>query len=313
MTDTVTDCTTAAVTATVSLDDGWVRVYLTDRLERAEFDALQAALGLTWKRAEACLAGPWSPQIEDTLRDTYGVIIEEDNIDLRQVAADRAARYAASVLGLDPVPMIWLQEGGDGLRVANTTGADRGRLVPSLLIGAPHVGKADERELVFEIGKRMAYLRPERFVTMALGTLPKLEAAFAGAIAASGARLRGHDGQPFEATSDEARRMAQLVRGQVPSAILEQVGDFGAKLSGRVGNGLITGWQSATDHTANRAGFILCGDLETAARVIATENAAQSTLPVKERLRELLAYAVSESYFQVRRHLGVVIRDGAQA
>ena len=227
--------------------------------------------------------------------------------------APRAARYAASVLGLDPVPMIWLQEGGDGLRVANTTGADRGRLVPSLLIGAPHVGKADERELVFEIGKRMAYLRPERFVTMALGTLPKLEAAFAGAIAASGARLRGHDGQPFEATSDEARRMAQLVRGQVPSAILEQVGDFGAKLSGRVGNGLITGWQSATDHTANRAGFILCGDLETAARVIATENAAQSTLPVKERLRELLAYAVSESYFQVRRHLGVVIRDGAQA
>jgi hypothetical protein len=95
MTETVTDCTTAAVTATVSLDDGWVRVYLTDRLERAEFDALQAALGLTWKRAEACLAGPWSPQIEDTLRDTYGVIIEEDNVDLRQVAADRAAHYAA--------------------------------------------------------------------------------------------------------------------------------------------------------------------------------------------------------------------------
>jgi hypothetical protein len=81
--------------ATVSLDDGWVRVYLAGRLEREAFDALQSALGLSWKRAEACLAGPWTPQIEDTLRQQYGVTIEEENVDLRQVAADRAAHYVA--------------------------------------------------------------------------------------------------------------------------------------------------------------------------------------------------------------------------
>ena len=82
------------ITATVSLDDGWVRVYLTERLPREAFDALQSALGLSWKRAEACLAGPWTPQIEDTLRHTYGVALEEENVDLRAVAADRAAHYA---------------------------------------------------------------------------------------------------------------------------------------------------------------------------------------------------------------------------
>ncbi len=80
--------------AIVSLDDGWVRLYLADRLPREEFDALESALGLSWKRAEACLAGPWTPQMEDALRDTYGVTLEEENVDLRAVAAERAAHYA---------------------------------------------------------------------------------------------------------------------------------------------------------------------------------------------------------------------------
>jgi hypothetical protein len=210
---------------------------------------------------------------------------------------------------------VWLQDGGDGLRVANTlgTGSEKGRLVPSLLVGAPQLGKNDERELAFEVGKRLAYLRPERFATLALGSLAKLESAFTAAISASGAKLFAHDGKPYEATTDDARKLASTIRTQVPGAMLEQVGDLGSKLSGRVGNGLITSWRSATDHTANRVGFILANDLEIAAKMIATENAAMSTLPVKDRLRELLAFSVSEGYFQVRRHLGLHVRDEASA
>jgi tetratricopeptide (TPR) repeat protein len=244
------------------------------------------------------------------LDPTARIDLERDN-----KSVTRVVKYATGVLALDPMPMVWHQEGGDGLRVANTlgTGADKGRLVPSLLVGAPHLGKHDERELAFEIGKRLAYLRPERFATMALGTLPKLESAFAAAIAASGARVATHDGKPFEASSDEARKLAAALKSQVPGAMLEQVGDIGQKLSGRVGNGLISSWRSATDHTANRIGFILANDLETAAKAIATENAALSTLPVKDRLRELLAYSVSEGYFAVRRHLGLHVREGASA
>jgi hypothetical protein len=33
-----------------------------------------------------------------------------------------------------------------------------------------------------------------------------------------------------------------------------------------------------------------------------------STLPAKDRLRDLLAYSVSEDYFAVRRHLGITIQ-----
>jgi len=207
---------------------------------------------------------------------------------------------------------VWLQEGGDGLRVANTVGigAERQRLVPSLLIGAPQITKSDERELAFEVGKRMAYLRPERYVTLALGTLPKLEVAFAASVLAGGARIVGSDGQAFAVTAGEdARKLAGQLRQQVPGPLLEQVGELSNKLSDRIGNGLIPAWRTATDLTANRVGFIVSNDLETAAKAIATEGAALSSLSVKDRLRDLLAFAVSESYFAVRRHLGLHIHE----
>ncbi len=229
-------------------------------------------------------------------------------------AATRMIKYVSGVLAIEPAPMVWMQEGGDGLRVANTVGlgAERQRLVPSLLVGAPVFGKTDERELAFEIGKRMAYLRPERFVTLALGTLPKLEAAFAAAVLAGGAPIAAHDGQPFDG-GDEAKKWALQLKQQVPGPLLDQVGELSVKLSGRVGNGLIAGWRTATDLTANRVGLIVSNDFETAARAIATEGAALSTLSVKDRLRDLLAYAVSEPYFQVRRHLGLHAREEASA
>jgi tetratricopeptide (TPR) repeat protein len=228
----------------------------------------------------------------------------------------RVVKYVAGVLAIDPTPMVWLQDGGDGLRVANTVGlgADRQKLVPSLLVGSPQIGKTDERELAFEVGKRMAYLRPERFVTLAVGTLPKLEAAFTAAVLASRVKLAAHDGRPFgDAANDEAMKLAALLQKQVPAPMLEQVGELSSKLDGKVGNGLVSGWRAATDLTANRVGFIVANDLEVAARAIATEGASLSSMSVKERLRDLLAYAVSEPYFQVRRHLGIHVRGEGSA
>jgi len=216
------------------------------------------------------------------------------------VTEDQALR---GVLAIDPAPMVWLQETGDGLRVANTVGlgAERSKLVPSLLIGAPQLGKTDERELAFEVGKRMAYLRPERFVTLAVGTLPKLESAFAASVLASGTHI--------DNASDEAKKLAGTLKAQVPGPLLDQVGELSHKLGARLGNGLISGWRTATDLTANRVGLIVSNDFETAARAIATEGAALSSMSVKDRLRDLLAFAVSEPYFQVRRHLGLHVRQ----
>ncbi len=214
----------------------------------------------------------------------------------------RVVKYASSVLGLDPTPGVWLDQ-GEGLRIANTI--DKGKLAPSLLVGATHQGKGDERELAFEVGKRLAYLRPERFATYAVQTVPKLESAFQAALLAAGVDAAG--------AGDDAKKLASTMKHSVPGAVLEQVAGIASKVGDRLGNGALVSWRSATDLTANRAGLILANDLASAAKAIATETATLSAAPVKERLRDLLAYAVSEQYFQVRRHLGLTVRTEAAA
>ena len=126
--------------------------------------------------------------------------------------------------------------------------------------------------------------------------------------------MRSHDGTQFgESANDETRKLAGTLKLQVPGPLLEQVGELSARLSGRVGNGLISSWRTATDLTANRVGLIVSNDLETAAKAIATEGSALSSMSVKDRLRDLLAYSVSEQYFTVRRHLGLHVRGEAKA
>lgn len=216
--------------------------------------------------------------------------------------AARVFGYAANVLALDPAPALYLaRDVADGIRIANT--AEKGRLQPSVVIGPPHLDKDDERELAFELGKRLAYLRPERYVTYALQTLPRLEAAFRAALSAAGAaEIEGEV---------EAAQMALQIKKSVPAAVLDQVSAIARKMGDRAANGVVAHWRSAADLTANRVGLILCNDFETAARQIATEPPGQTTLSAKDRLRDLLAYSVSEAYFQVRRHLGLAVSTDA--
>lgn len=94
MNETNTDWSTlTGLTASVSLDDGWIRVYLGERLDRETYAALAETTGLKWHRAEACLVGPYLPQIEDFLAG-LGVTLYEEHVDWRVVAEQRAQHYA---------------------------------------------------------------------------------------------------------------------------------------------------------------------------------------------------------------------------
>jgi hypothetical protein len=54
-------------------------------------------------------------------------------------------------------------------------------------------------------------------------------------------------------------------------------------------------------------GFVVANDLELCNEMIRAADDASSAVPQKERLKELLLYAVSEPYFAVRQRLGINI------
>ena len=66
-------------------------------------------------------------------------------------------------------------------------------------------------------------------------------------------------------------------------------------------------WTRAVELSAHRAGFVLCNDLETAAKMVSTEPVSASGMSAPDKLRELVLYSASEEYFAVRQHLGMGI------
>ena len=75
-------------------------------------------------------------------------------------------------------------------------------------------------------------------------------------------------------------------------------------------------WRAVVQHTGNRAGLLLCGDLKTATRLVLKNGAPALDLPpeelralakTNEALRELLRFAISEDYFVLREKLGTAI------
>lgn len=66
-------------------------------------------------------------------------------------------------------------------------------------------------------------------------------------------------------------------------------------------------WVAAVDLTADRAGFIAAHDLDMAVRVIRAGDDSQSTVPIEERVKELVLYSVSPGYFEIRKRLGVSV------
>jgi tetratricopeptide (TPR) repeat protein len=210
----------------------------------------------------------------------------------------RILRYVSETLELAPPDLFFKESEPQSLTLVNLH--DRGVLTPALVIGKGIEQRGSEAELLFEMGKRMSFLRPERFVRSAVPSPAALDVALRAALALGGAPIGSgpHNGQVDTLAAELAR--------VVPKPVAEQVGAVARQLVSERGDAIdMTAWMAAADLTGARVGFALTNDLAAAVRVISTEPAAASPVGVKERMRDLLAYSVSEDYFAVRKVLGL--------
>jgi hypothetical protein len=64
-------------------------------------------------------------------------------------------------------------------------------------------------------------------------------------------------------------------------------------------------WCAGVELTASRAAFLLVNDLGAAARSLSAETLPGQPLSAKQRLKDLIAFSVSEAYFDARKMLGM--------
>jgi hypothetical protein len=66
-------------------------------------------------------------------------------------------------------------------------------------------------------------------------------------------------------------------------------------------------WGHAVDAASHRAGLVVCGDLDVAARAVAAEPVVVDGPTVKDKVKELVLFSISEEYFAARAQLGLGI------
>jgi serine/threonine protein kinase/lipopolysaccharide biosynthesis regulator YciM len=205
--------------------------------------------------------------------------------------------YVQGVLGM-PAPLVF-QNPND----AGSLGMVHAR-TPAIILGrAAFDQNVPTQSLAFMAGRHMAYFRPGLYVRHLVPTGTGLKAWLFAAIK--------HCVPQFPVSPD--------MQGQVSEAMSFLAQDFvGAekdKLASVISKLLQAGgaldlkkWVASIDLTADRVGFVLAHDLQITTETLrATEEA--SSVPVKERMKDIVLFAVSEEYFAIREKLTITIES----
>jgi golgin subfamily B member 1 len=209
--------------------------------------------------------------------------------------------YLAQALNV-PVPDVYLVDDHKTVDIQVANAIEKHEPCPSFVV-RPHVlqGKT-EREIAFLLTRRLAFMRPEYYLRMLLPTHTELKVVMLSAIVML---------QPsFPVPPNMVAPIQQYVpemRKRMPPQTLEQLGALVHQFIQTTPEINLAKWGYAVDAAAHRAGFVMCGDLEVAARAVAAEPIAIDGPTSKDKVKQLVLFSVSEPYFAVRAQMEVTI------
>jgi tetratricopeptide (TPR) repeat protein len=215
----------------------------------------------------------------------------------------KALRYIAQTLAVSTPETYAKADQKDPVAFVNAI--DKDKPMPLVLLGQPIlVDKRPERELTFELGRKLALLRPERLLRWVLPQSAQLAHIIDAAMLLGESQPGGAD----KPATGELGKTAQGLKRALSPGQLEQVSAIGRKLraAGIKSDEAALKWLQTSDLTTSRAGLVLAGDLEGCARLLAAEPQSATALPATQRLLDLVWSSVTEEIFAVRKHLGLL-------
>jgi hypothetical protein len=173
---------------------------------------------------------------------------------------------------------------------------------PASVVGQLLLSGFTPQDLTFEIGRHLAYYRGEHYIRWVEPTTAGLRILLLSAVKAVNPQFK----TPPDPSGVLDQTVATLASSLTPAA-KEQLGGLVRKFIQKTGEADIKKWINAVEMTACRCGFLLCNDIQSAARMIQNQAATVGDVPAKEKIKELVLFSVSEQYFKLRQALGVTI------
>ncbi|MCG8418317.1 MAG: tetratricopeptide repeat protein [Proteobacteria bacterium] len=226
--------------------------------------------------------------------------------DRRDVANDQLLfskifYYVAQVLGVVPPPEVFLQDNKPGeIQLANTL--EKTQLIPSFVVGQNLLQGRPEKEIAFICARKLGMVRAEHYLRMALPTNTELKVALLAAIV-----LVKPD---FPVPPDLQKPVQQYwskMQKSIAPRLYEQLGMLVNRFLQNAPEVDLARWGHSVDATSYRLGFVICGDLEVAARLVSAEPVVVGGPQIQDKIKQLILYSVSEEYFAVRKQLGLTI------
>nr|HEX4312425.1 tetratricopeptide repeat protein [Kofleriaceae bacterium] len=272
----------------VMSQDTWAKMVHPD-----ESRYISAIFGAAWQGVAAMKAFP---------HKDYG-IKRKDKLQLagNPLMFSKLFYYVAQVLNV-PLPEVFLVEDGKPADIQLANAIEKTELCPSFVV-RPHLlqGKS-EREIAFLSARRLTFMRPEYYLKMLLPTNTELKVVVVSAIAMLQPR--------FPVPPDMVQIVQQYLpemQKRMPPQLLEQLGAVVQRFIQAAPEINLAKWGHAVDAVSHRAGFVVCGDLEVAARMVSSEPVVVGGPQVKDKIKELVLYSISEEFFAVRAQMGLTI------
>jgi tetratricopeptide (TPR) repeat protein/tRNA A-37 threonylcarbamoyl transferase component Bud32 len=217
-------------------------------------------------------------------------------IDLAQTPAPmtQTLYYAAGVMGIAAPPAFVIRDDPGGLSFlhARTPGIGLGRVAMS--------DKVPPQAAAFIAARHLSFTRPGFYLRQLLGNPAGLKAWLFAAIKLISPQFPlspDMEGPVREAMSALDTAVRGSARDELARLVTTLLRD-GAALD-------LKKWVTAVDLSADRAGFVLAHDLETAAQIIKASDDSSSAIPRADRLRLLALFAVSPEYLGLRERLRI--------
>ncbi len=217
-------------------------------------------------------------------------------IDLAQTPAPMAQTlfYAAGVLGMQAPPCFVIRDDVGGLSFlhARSPGIGLGRVAMS--------SQVPPQAAAFIAARHLAFLRPGFYLRQLLGSATNLKAWLFAAIKLISPQFpvspdtEGAVREAYSALDIGLRGSKRDELTRVVSTLLRD----GAALD-------LKKWVMSVDLSADRVGFVLAHDLDTAVQVIRASDESASPVSGQDRIKELAVFSVSPEYFELRQRLQI--------
>jgi tetratricopeptide (TPR) repeat protein len=173
---------------------------------------------------------------------------------------------------------------------------------PAIGVGMGARASGPKQALAFVAARHVSYYRPGNYIRQLVPTGTGLRTWLFAAIRLVAPKF------PIPAAMEPAvKESLEAVRSQLTGPQRDTLRSLTQKLIEAAPELDMKRWMAGVDLSADRLGLLLGNDLKVSNAVVEASPEEVSIVTKKDRLRELLAYSVSEEYFEVRKALGIAL------